>query len=221
MRALRALLLRDLRLAASAGGTGLMSLAFFAVVLTLAPFGLGADPALLARIAPGIIWIAALLAAVLSLERLFQADFEDESLDLLALSSLGLSGVVLVKALAQWLAAGLPLVVSAPLFALMMGIDASGYLALVVGLAIGTPALFLIGALGAGLALGVRRGGLLIALIVLPLEIPVLIFGVAAVQASVGGGHAGPSLMLLGAHTLLALAFVPIAAAAALRLHLS
>jgi heme exporter protein B len=198
-----------------------MSLAFFAVVLTLAPFGLGADPALLARIAPGIIWIAALLAAVLSLERLFQADFEDESLDLLALSPLGLSGVVFAKALAQWLAAGLPLVVSAPLFALMMGIDASGYPPLVVGLAIGTPALFLIGALGAGLALGVRRGGLLIALIVLPLEIPVLIFGVTAVQAAVGGGHAGPSLMLLGAHTLLALAFVPIASAAALRIHLS
>ncbi len=221
MKALYALLLRDLRLAASAGGTGLMSLAFFAAVLTLAPFGLGSDPALLGRVAPGIVWIAALLAAVLSLERLFQADFEDESLDLLALSPVGLSGVVLAKAFAQWLAAGLPLVITAPLFALMLGLDTKGYVPLTAGLAIGTPALFLIGALGAGLTLGVRRGGLLIAFIVLPLEIPVLIFGVAAVQAAVGGGHASPSFMLLGAHTLLSIALVPIATAASLRLHLS
>jgi heme exporter protein B len=198
-----------------------MSLVFFASVLALAAFGLGSDPALLGQVAPGIIWVAALLAAVLSLERLFQADFEDESLDILALSPVGLSAVVLAKALAQWLAAGLPLVITAPLFALMLGLDTKGYVALAASLAIGTPALFLIGALGAGLALGVRRGGLLIALIVLPLEIPVLIFGVAAAQAAVAGGHVGPSFMLLGAHTLLSLALVPIAAAAALRLHLS
>lgn len=221
MRALYALALRDLRLAASAGGTGLMSLAFFAAVLTLAPFGFGSDPALLGRVAAGVVWVAALLAAVLSLERLFQADFEDESLDLLALSPVGLSGIVLAKAFAQWLAAGLPLVISAPLFALMLGLDPAGYVPLVVGLAIGTPALFLIGALGAGLALGVRRGGLVIALIVLPLEIPVLIFGVAAVQAAIAGGQVSPNIMLLGAHTLLSIALVPIAAAAALRLHLS
>jgi heme exporter protein B len=198
-----------------------MSLAFFAVVLTLVPFGLGSDPALLERTAPGVIWIAALLAAVLSLERLFQADFEDESLDLLALSPLGLAAIALTKAVAQWLAAGLPLVLSAPLFALMMGLEASGQLPLIAGLALGTPTLFLIGALGAGLALGVRRGGFLIALIVLPLDIPVLIFGVGAVQAAVSGGDAGPSLMLLAAYTLLSLAFVPLAIAAALRLHLS
>jgi heme exporter protein B len=221
VRALYALVLRDLRLAVNAGGTGLMSLAFFAAVLTLAPFGLGSDPALLNRVAPGIVWIAALLAAVLSLERLFQADLEDESLDLLALSPGGLSGVVLAKAFAQWLAAGLPLVITAPLFALTLGLDAKGYVPLTAGLAIGTPTLFLIGALGAGLVLGARRGGLLIALIVLPLEVPVLIFGVAAVQTAVGGGHAGPSLMLLGAHTLLSVALVPVAVAAALRIHLS
>lgn len=219
MRAMAALLARDLALAARAGGTGLMSLAFFSAVLVLAPFGVG--EARLSELAPGLIWIAALLAAVLSLERMFQADYEDESLDLLALSPLGLPAVVLAKALAQWLAAGLPLVLTAPVFGLMLGLAPQGYAPLTLGLALGTPALFLIGALGASLALGVRRGGLLIALVVLPLELPVLIFGVVAVQAALAGGAAGPSLMLLGAYGLLALAFAPLAAAAALRSHLA
>jgi heme exporter protein B len=219
--ALIALLRREIGLALKAGGAGFMALAFFGATLTLVPLGIGPEPALLARIAAGMIWVAAALAALLSLERLFQADEEDGSLDLIWLSPLAGIPMVLIKCAAQWLTAGLPVVIAAPLFGLMLQLPAAGYGPLMLGLLAGTPAFFLIGALGAALALGVRRGGLLIALIVLPLYVPFLIFGAAAVEAALTGVSFWPSLAYLGAGTLLAAALSPLATAAALRLHLS
>ncbi len=221
MSAFLALLRRDLALSLSAGGTGLMGVAFFVAVTLLAPLAIGPEPNLLARIAPGLVWIGIVLSALLSLERLFQSDYEDGSLDLFTLSRMGLIFVVLAKVLAQWLAAGLPLVIAAPILSLMLGLEPEGYSALVLGLLIGTPSLYLIGALGAALTLGVRRGGLLIALIVLPLQIPFVVFGVGAVEAALTGNNAWPALMIEGALSLLVLALAPVAAAAGIRLHLS
>jgi heme exporter protein B len=216
-----ALLGRDITLALKAGGAGFMALAFFAAVLTLVPLGIGPEPALLARIAAGMIWVAAALASLLSLERLFQADEEDGSLDLIWLSPLGGIPIVIAKCAAQWLTAGLPIVIAAPLFGLMLRLPPEGYGPLVLGLLAGTPAFFLIGALGAALALGVRRGGLLIALIVLPLYVPFLIFGVSTVEAALTGISFWPSFYFLLAGTLIATVLFPLATAAALRLHLS
>ncbi len=221
MSAFLALLRRDLALSLSAGGTGLMGVAFFVAVTLLAPLAIGPEPNLLARIAPGLVWIGIVLSALLSLERLFQSDYEDGSLDLFTLSRMGLIFVVLAKVLAQWLAAGLPLVIAAPILSLMLGLEPEGYSALVLGLLIGTPSLYLIGALGAALTLGVRRGGLLIALIVLPLQIPFVVFGVGAVEAALTGNNAWPALMIEGALSLLVLALAPVAAAPGIRLHLS
>jgi heme exporter protein B len=175
---------------------------------------------LLQRIAPGIIWVTALLAALLSLERLFQADYEDGSLEVLALLPLPLEAQVLAKCLAHWLVTGLPLIVVAPLLGLLLHLDSDGYLPLIVGMALGTPVLSLIGAVGAALSLGARRGGVLLSLLVLPLYIPVLIFGVAAVESEIAGFGARPHFLLLGALLILAVGLVPFAAAAALRLAL-
>lgn len=221
IRALLALLGRDIGLALRAGGAGFMALAFFAATLTLVPLGIGPEPRLLARIAAGMIWVAAALAALLSLERLFQADEEDGSLDLLWLSPAAGIPLVLAKCTAQWLTAGLPIVIAAPLFALMLQLPSEGYGPLMLSLLAGTPAFFLIGALGAALALGVRRGGLLIALIVLPLYVPFLVFGVSTVEAALTGVSFWPSFSFLLAGTLIAAALFPLAASAALRLHLS
>lgn len=215
-----ALVAREARLALRAGGTGFMGLVFFAGVLTLVPLGVGPEPLVLGRIATGMIWVAAALATLLSLERLFQADYEDGGLDVLALSPLGLLGVVLAKTLAQWLAAGLPIVLAAPLFGVLLHLDGAGFIPLVAGLVLGTPVFFLIGALGAALTLGLRRGGLLIALLVLPLYVPVVIFGVGAVEAALIGRPPTASLLLLGAVLLGALALAPFGTAAALKLHL-
>jgi len=220
MSAFIALARRDLALALRAGGGGLMGLAFFAMTLTLVPLGVGPEPAVLARIAPGLIFVAAALAALLSLERLFQADYEDGGLDLLWLSPLGGLLIVIAKCLAQWAAAGLPLVIAAPVFALMFHLTGPAIAPLVGALLIATPAFFVIGSLGAALTLGVRRGGLLIALLVLPLYVPFVIFGVAAVDAAQMGHPAAPHLMLLGGLSLLALIFAPLASAAALRISL-
>jgi len=220
MSAFIALARRDLALALRAGGGGLMGLAFFAMTLTLVPLGVGPEPAVLARIAPGLIFVAAALAALLSLERLFQADYEDGGLDLLWLSPLGGPLIVIAKCLAQWAAAGLPLVIAAPVFALMFHLTGPAIAPLVGALLIATPAFFVIGSLGAALTLGVRRGGLLIALLVLPLYVPFVIFGVAAVDAAQMGHPAAPHLMLLGGLSLLALIFAPLASAAALRISL-
>jgi heme exporter protein B len=194
-----------------------MVVAFFVLTVILFPFGVGPEAALLARIAAGILWVTALLAALLSLERLFQADWEDGSLEALALMPLPLEAQVLAKCLAHWLVAGLPLIVVAPLLALLLHLDAAGYPALLLSLLLGTPTLSLIGAVGAALSLGARRGGVLLSLLVLPLYIPVLIFGVAAVEAAIGGFGAKPHLLLLGALLAGAVVLAPVAAAAALR----
>jgi heme exporter protein B len=211
---------RDVALAMRRGGDAATVIAFFVVVVTLFPFGVGPESNLLARIAPGVLWVAALLAATLSLERVFRADLEDGSLELLALAPCPLIAVVLAKTLAHWLTTGLPLLVVAPLLAVLLALPWDGIGALLAALALGTPALSLIGAVGAALTLGVRRAGALIALLVLPLTIPVLIFGVAAIEAALTGQSATPHLMILGGILLGALALAPWAAAAAVRLAL-
>jgi heme exporter protein B len=217
MTAFRLLVLRDLRLALRQGGDAAMVVAFFVLTVILFPFGVGPEPELLARIAPGILWVTALLAALLSLERLFQADYEDGSLEALALLPLALEAQVLAKCLAHWLVTGLPLTLAAPLLALLLHLDAAGYPILVLSLLIGTPSLSLVGAVGAALTLGARRGGVLLSLLMLPLYIPVLIFGVLAVEASIAGFGARPHLLLLAALLVGALPLAPVAAAAALR----
>jgi heme exporter protein B len=211
---------RDLRLAFRQGGDAAMVIAFFVLTVVLFPFGVGPEPELLQRIAAGIVWVTALLAALLSLERLFQADYEDGSLEALALLPLPLEAQVLAKCLAHWLVTGLPLIIVAPLLALLLHLDPAGYPALIAGMALGTPTLSLIGAIGAALSLGARRGGVLISLLVLPLYIPVLIFGVAAIEAEIQGFGARPDMLLLAALLVLAVGLVPFAAAAALRLAL-
>jgi heme exporter protein B len=214
------LVARDLRLALRQGGDAAMVIAFFVLSVVLFPFAVGPEPELLQRIAAGIVWVTALLAALLSLERLFQADYEDGSLEALALLPLPLEAQVLAKCLAHWLVTGLPLIVVAPLLALLLRLDPAGYPALIVGMVLGTPILSLIGAIGAALSLGARRGGVLLSLLVLPLYIPVLIFGVAAIEAEIQGFGARPDLLLLAALLVLAVGLVPFAAAAALRLAL-
>lgn len=214
------LVARDLRLAFRQGGDAAMVIAFFVLTVVLFPFGVGPEPELLQRIAAGIVWVTALLAALLSLERLFQADYEDGSLEALALLPLPLEAQVLAKCLAHWLVTGLPLIIVAPLLALLLHLDPAGYPALIAGMVLGTPTLSLIGAIGAALSLGARRGGVLISLLVLPLYIPVLIFGVAAIEAEIAGFGARPDLLLLAALLVLAVGLVPFAAAAALRLAL-
>lgn len=221
LRSFAALTGRDLALALRGGGAGPMAAVFFATTLTLVPLGVGPEPAILERIAAGMIWIAAALAALLSLERMFQGDAEDGTLDLLLLSPLGAIPLILAKCLAQWLSSALPLVLLAPLFAFTLHLPAACYLPLVLGLLAGTPAFFLIGALGAALTIGVRRGGLLIALIVLPLYMPFVIFGVGAVEAARVSVPFWQPFLILSAGTCLAAALAPLASAAALRLHLS
>jgi heme exporter protein B len=217
MSAFRRLVQRDLRLALRQGGDAAMVVAFFVLTVVLFPLGVGPEPQLLSRIAPGILWVTALLAALLSLERLFQADYEDGSLEALSLMPLPLEAQVLAKCLAHWLVTGLPLAVAAPVLGLLLQLDAAGYPVLVLGLLLGTPSLSLIGAVGAALSLGARRGGVLLSLLVLPLYIPVLIFGVLAVEQTIAGLAARPHLLLLGALLAAALPLAPVAAAAALR----
>jgi heme exporter protein B len=208
---------RDLRLALRQGSDAALVLGFFLLAVVLFPFGVGPEPALLARIAAGILWVTALLAALLSLDRLFQADFEDGSLEALALAPLPLEFLVLAKCLAHWLSTGLPLVLMAPLLALLLQLDGAGYAPLIFTMALGTPTLSLIGAIGAALALGARRAGVLLSLLVLPLYIPVLIFGVAAVDQAVAGLAIRPHLLIMAALLIAALPLAPWAAAAALR----
>jgi heme exporter protein B len=212
-----ALLTRDLRLAFRQGGDVANVVAFFALAVILFPFGVGPDPDLLARIAAGVLWVTALLAALLSLERLFDADFQDGSLEALSLMPVPLEIQVLAKCVAHWLTTGLPLTIIAPLLALVLHFDAAGYPALIAALLLGTPVLSLIGAIGAALTLGARRAGVLLSLLVLPLYIPVLIFGVAASEAAALGLESRPHLLLLAALFTASLALAPWAAAAALR----
>lgn len=217
---MRALLLRDLRLAFRAGGGFGLALAFFLLVAVLVPLGVGPDAATLGRIAPGILWVGALLACLLSLDRLFALDFEDGSLDLLATSPMPMEGVVAVKALAHWLVTGLPLTTLAPVLGVMLNLPGPAFGWLMLSLLIGTPALSVIGAFGAGLVVGLKRGGLLLSLLVLPMYVPTLIFGAEVVRRGALGLDLATPLMLLAAITAGAVATLPFAAAAAIRISL-
>jgi heme exporter protein B len=210
-----ALLLRDLRLATRAGGGFGLGLAFFLLIAVLVPLGVGPQPDTLRAIAPGILWVGALLACLLTLDRIFALDFEDGTLDLIATSPVPMEGVVAVKALAHWVTTGLPLTLLSPLMGLLMNLSPDRYVWLVVSLGVGTPALSIIGAFGAALTVGVKRGGLLMSLLVLPLYMPTLIFGATVVRT----GAATPTLLLAGI-TLGALALLPFAGAAAIRVNL-
>jgi heme exporter protein B len=208
---------RDLHLALRQGSDATVAVMFFVLCVVLFPFGVGPEANILARIAAGVIWVAALLASLLSLERLFQNDFEDGSLELLTLTTLPLEAVVLAKTLAHWLVTGLPLIVAAPLLALLLNMRAEGFGVLVLTLLIGTPTLSLIGTIGAALTLGARRGGVLMSLLILPLYIPVLIFGAGAIDAALAGFPSRPHLLLLCGLLAAALPLAPWASAAALR----
>jgi heme exporter protein B len=211
------LLRMELRLSLRSGADALMAVAFFIVTVSLFPLGLGPDPNLLQRIAPGIVWVIALLAALLPLDRLFAEDHNDGMLDQWALSPLPLEITVLVKVMAQWLTTAVPILVAAPILAMMLGMEARHLHVLILALAIGTPALCLFGAIGAALSVGARRAGILISLLALPLQIPVLIFGVGAVDAALMDLTPRPHLLLLAASTVFAATVAPFAAAAALR----
>lgn len=208
---------RDLRLALRRGADSTMVVTFLFLIAVLFTFGVGPDTAILARISPGVIWVTALLASMLSLERLFQADFEDGNLDLLVLGSLPLEAVVLAKSLAHWLTTGMLLTVAAPVLALLLNMSAEGFAALVLAMLLGTPSLTLIGAIGAALTVGARRGGALLSLLMLPLYVPVLIFGVGAVDAAISGMAVRPHFLILGALLAGTLVLAPLAGAAALR----
>jgi heme exporter protein B len=214
-----ALLLRDMRLATRAGGSAVLALAFFAVVATLVPLGVGSDLVLLTRIGAGVLWVAAVLAALLALDRLFQADFEDGSLEVIALSPLSLETIGFAKMAAHWLTTGLPLTVLSPLLAVLFGLPADATLALLVSLLIGTPSISAIGAVGASLTLSIRRDGLILPLIVLPLLAPAVIFGAGAVLAALDGSNNG-AFPLLAAFSFAACVLSPFATAAAVRLNL-
>lgn len=217
---MRALLIRDLRLALRAGGGFGLGLVFFLIVVVLVPFGVGPERAVLARIAPGILWVAALLSALLSLDRVFALDHEDGSLSLLATSPLPLEAVGLGKALVHWATTGLPLVVIAPLLGILLDLPTRAYAPLMLSLAVGTPALSMIGVFGAALTVGLKRGGLLLSLLVLPLYVPTLVFGAEVVRRGGEGLAVGVPLALLAGITAGAFALLPYAAAAALRVSL-
>lgn len=215
-----ALLIRDLRLAFRSGGGFGLGLAFFLILAVLVPLGVGAEGGTLGRIAPGILWVGALLACLLSLDRIFALDHEDGSLDLLATSPIPLEGVVAIKALAHWLVTGLPLTLLAPGLGVLLNLAPGAYGWLVLSLLLGTPTLSIVGAFGAALTVGLRRGGLLLSLLVLPLYIPTLIFGAEVVRRGADGMALGTPLALLSAISLGAAALLPFAAAAALRVNL-
>jgi len=211
---------RDVRLAFRQGGATMLVVVFFVLTVTLFPLGVGPESAILQRIAPGVIWVAALLAAMLSLDRLFQVDFEDGSLDQLVLAPLPLELVAAAKCIAHWLSTGLPLLVISPLLGVLLNLNGEAYGALLMAMAIGTPSLSLVGAIGAALTVGIRRGGVLLSLLVLPLYIPILIFGVGAIDAALVGLGESAHLFVLAAILAAALPLAPWAIAGALRLNL-
>jgi heme exporter protein B len=208
---------RDLRLALRQGGDTGLVLGFFVLAVVLFPFGIGPEPAILQRVGAGIVWVAALLAALLSLDRLFEADYQDGGLELLALSSLPLELAVLAKCAAHWVATGLPLALISPFLALLLDLDPAAIPILLVSLLLGTPALSLIGSVAAALTLGARRQGVVLSILVLPLYVPPLVFGAGSVEAGTAGVGTRAYLLILAALTLGALAFCPWASAAALR----
>lgn len=215
-----ALLMRDLRLAVRAGGGFGLGLGFFLILTVLVPLGVGPNPATLGLIAPGILWVGALLACLLSLDRLFALDFEDGSLEALATAPIPLEAVVALKALAHWLTTGLPLALAAPVLAILLNLPGPGFVVLILSLLVGTPALSVIGAFGAALTVGLRRGGLLLSLLVLPLYVPTLVFGAQSVTLAAQGLDATTPLLLLAGITLASTALLPFASAFALRINL-
>ncbi len=217
---MKSVVLRDLRVAVRAGGGFGLALGFFLIVVALVPLGIGPDLGILARIAPGILWVGALLAALLSLDRIFATDWEDGSLELLVTAPLPTEGIVLAKSVAHWLTTGLPLAVAAPVFGVLLNLPWPGHIWLFVGLLVGTPALSVIGAFGAALTVGLRRGGLLLSLLVLPLYVPTLVFGAEVARRGAEGAAVGTPLAILVAISLGATALLPFAGAFALRMNL-
>ena len=215
-----ALLQRDLRLATRAGGGFGLALVFFFILVLLVPFGVGPDTAVLAKIAPGMLWLGALLACLLSLDRLLALDWEDGALELLATSPLPMEAVIALKALAHWLITGLPLVLVAPGLGLMLSLPAEGYLWLAVSLALGTPTLSMIGCFGAALTVGIKRGGLLLSLLVLPLYVPTLIFGAEVARRGAEGLELATPLLLLAGISCGTIALLPFAAGTVLKMNL-
>ena len=209
---------RDIRLSWSQGSSASMVIAFFIIVVSLFPLGVGPEQNMLGRISVGVIWVAALLACLLSLDRIFQADYEDGSLDQFALSPLPLELVVLAKSLSHWLTTALPVIIITPLLGLLMNLANDAYLPLMMAMLIGSPALSLIGTIGAALTISIRRGGVLLSLLILPLYVPILIFGVMSVDGLRLGENA--PMLFLGAFSLFSLALTPWVAAAAIRLGL-
>ena len=213
-----ALLIRDLRLAFRAGGGFGLGLAFFLILVVLVPFSVGPQSALLSSIAPGVLWLGALLACLLSLDRLLALDFEDGTLDVLASAPLPLEAALAVKGFAHWITTGLPLVIAAPFLGVLLNLPPEGSGWLVISLMLGTPALSMIGCFGAALTVGIKRGGLLMSLLVLPLYVPTLIFGAEAARRGAIGMDVETPLFLLAGISLGSLALLPFAAAAALRM---
>lgn len=215
-----ALLIRDLKLAFRAGGGFGLGLAFFLILSVLVPLGVGPEGGMLGRIAPGILWVGALLACLLSLDRIFALDHEDGSLDLLATAPVPLEGVVTMKAAAHWATTGLPLTLIAPVLGLLLNLPDAGHAWLVLSLALGTPALSVIGTFGAAVTVGLKRGGLLLSLLVLPLYMPTLIFGAEVVRRGAEGMEVATPLLMLAGITAGAVALLPFASAAAIRINL-
>jgi heme exporter protein B len=215
-----ALLVRDLRLAVRAGGGFGLGLAFFLIVTVMVPFSVGPSSDLLARIAPGVLWLGALLSCLLSLDRLLALDWEDGSLDLLATAPLPLEAVVSIKALAHWITTGLPLVLAAPLLGVLLNLPVEGFRWVVISLLLGTPALSVIGTFGAALTVGLKRGGLLLSLLVMPLYVPTLIFGAEAARRGALGMQVETPLLMLAGISAAVIALMPFASAAVLRINL-
>ncbi|WP_166416068.1 heme exporter protein CcmB [Cochlodiniinecator piscidefendens] len=215
-----ALFLRDLRQATRAGGGFGLGVAFFLIVVVLVPFGVGPESEILATIAPGILWVGALLSCLLSLDRLLALDYEDGSLDLLATAPIPLEAVVVIKALAHWVVTSVPLVIVAPMLGVLLNLPGGAYGWVVITLLVGTPALSIIGAFGAALTVGLKRGGLLLSLLVLPLYVPTLIFGAEAARRGADGLDGTTPLLMLAGITLASLALLPFAAAWVIRINL-
>ena len=214
------LIFRDLRIAFRAGGGFGLSLAFFFILVVFFPFAIGPNLDLLLKVAPGTLWVGALLACLLSLERIFALDFEDGTLDLLVTSPIPLEGVVISKAIVHWLTTGLPLVLVTPFLGVLLGLQNSNVFFLIISLMLGTPALSIIGTFGAALTAGMKRGGLLLSILVLPLYIPTLIFGAEAARRGIEGFETQTSILLLLGVSLLSWAILPFAAASVLRINL-
>tara|TARA_X000000950_G_scaffold271063_1_gene351649 strand:- start:473 stop:1138 length:666 start_codon:yes stop_codon:yes gene_type:complete len=217
MGTIMAIIRRDLSLVMRQGSDAFVVLIFFIVTVTLFPLGVSPDPLILQNLASGIVWVGALLAAMLSLDRLFQTDYDDGSLELLVLSPYPLEIVVLCKCFVHWLTTGLPIMVISPVLALMLNIKTGAFLYLITSMALGTPIISLLGAVGAALVLGSRRSGVLIALLIIPLTIPILLFGVGAIQVATEGYSASSPLMFLGAFLLFSIALCPWVIASSLR----